>query len=201
MKKILMMGVIAVFACLAGCVSMREPQLSGAQTHFSVQTRQAIVEQLTQMNTWQADGAFSFESKNQVGIANFRIDVTPYTWRVQISSSLNLMQMTMGSDALGVWYTDQHGHIQHAQSLETVMKAQFGFALPIETLIGWMKGLSMSDQAAVTLNRFNQLSALEENGWTLHYFDYGLHHQVSLPGMITIMGYGEKVKMMIREWH
>jgi|GEM_PF-6201643 len=179
---------------------MRGPRLSGVQTNFKVQSRQAIKKQLQALSNWQADGAFSFDSQGQVGMANFRIDVSPYTWRVQISSSLNLVQMTMGSDALGVWYTDQHGHIQHAQSLDAVMRAQFGFALPVQTLISWMKGLATSDQAVIQLNEYNQLMTLKENGWVLNYSHYGLYHGVSLPGTIMMVGHDEKIKMVIRSW-
>jgi outer membrane lipoprotein LolB len=159
-----------------------------------------MVAGLKSLTTWQADGVFSFESSNQVGMAHFRVDVTPYTWRVQISSALNIAQMTIGSDALGVWYTDQHGHIQHAQSLESVMRAQFGFALPMLALQDWMKGLAASDQAIQTLNAFNQLQQLEEDGWTLAYSNYGLYHNLTLPGMIVMMGNDQKIKMVIDKW-
>jgi outer membrane lipoprotein LolB len=201
MKKLFTTLILIALVPLSGCVSMRGPKLSHAQTDFSVQSRQAIVKRLKALSVWQADGAFSFDAQNQVGMADFRIDVSPYTWRVQISSGLNLVQMTIGSDAQGVWYTDQHGHRQHAQSLQAVMKAQFGFALPVVTLIDWMKGLPTSDQAVINLNHFNQLAVLKENGWMLHYSQYGLYHGVSLPGTILITGHGEKIKMVIRQWH
>lgn len=189
------------FFSLAGCLSMRQSTLSDAQTHFSVRSRQAIVSSLMGMKTWQAEGVFSFESSNQVGMAHFRVDVTAYTWRVQISSALNLVQMTIGNDALGIWYTDQHGHILHTQSIEDSMKEQFGFALPIATLLNWMKGLALSDQGIVTLNSFNQLVELQEKGWILHYSHYGLYQNQALPGVIEMAGHGEKIKMVIDKWY
>ena len=194
---IMLMG----FLSLAGCLSMRQSTLSDAQTHFSVLSRKAIVSNLKDMKTWQADGVFSFESPNQVGMAHFRVDVTAYTWRVQISSALNLVQMTIGNDALGIWYTDQHGHIVHSSSIEDSIKEQFGFALPVTTLLNWMKGLASSDQGIMTLNSFNQLVELQENGWILHYSHYGLYQNQALPGVIEMTGHGEKVKMVIDKWH
>lgn len=201
MKKVWLPILISGLLSLTGCVSMRGPHLSASQTHFSLQSRTEMVKQLQALSTWQADGAFSFESAQQVGMANFRIDVTPYTWRVQIASGLNLAQMTIGSDATGVWYTDQQGHKQYADSLQSVMQAQFGFALPITTLLAWMKGLPASSMAVVALNHYNQLDSLMENGWKLDYSHYGLYDGVSLPGMILISGHGEKIKMVIRQWH
>lgn len=185
---------------LAGCVSMHGPILSAQQTLFKQQKPQQLITKLKVLTTWQAQGAFSIQSAQQVGMGHMDLRVSPKSWQAHISSSLNIAQLTMGSAAVGIWYTDPNGKIAYAPSVQSLMMAQFGFALPFKTLLYWLKGLPAPGRSVTTYNRYGQLLGLRQFGWVMHYSQYGLYHAIALPGVITVHGHAENVKIVIKKW-
>ena len=114
---------------------MRGPQLNHQQTQFTLQTAQQHAEKLAHLTRFRLNGAFSFETPSQVGMAYYSLSVTPNAWQAHVQSALNIVSLSLGGDAHHVWLVDAKGHKQVLPSLKAYMLQQLGFSLPCNHVV------------------------------------------------------------------
>ncbi len=78
-----------------------------------------------------------------------------------------------------------------------------GWALPLQALPYWLKGLPSPDYTVenITLTpEANTLQALEQDGWVITYDAYDLFEDTLLPTRIVAERDGMRMKVILRSW-
>lgn len=88
-----------------------------------------------------------------------------------------------------------------AHSAEELLFKQTGHHLPLGGMYYWLRGLP-SPNAPFTseYDKYQHLSKLRQNGWTIDYPRYTAFQGVDLPSKITMIKGAIKVKVIINRW-
>ena len=184
---------------LSGCVNLSSPP--GA-TSFTAQQQSKRAQDLTAIKQWSIQGAFSITSPSDQEIAN-------YTWElkdqkhftIMISSTLNLYQLNITQSGTVVTLVKDQKQPLIADNIETLMQKTLGYALPVDNLYYWIRGLAAPGQHQAVYNDYGLLTQLQQNGWSITFLNYKHHQQVDLPQLIRLQGHDLKVKLVIKHWN
>ena len=82
---------------------------------------------------------------------------------------------------------EQDGEVLTATSPEDLILQQLGYELPVSHLEFWIRGIPapVSD-AQLGFNELNQLTSLEQDGWSVIYSDMRQYQQLSLPRRVEV---------------
>lgn len=84
---------------------------------------------------------------------------------------------------------------------EQFLKAQLGWALPVDSARRWLLGLPGPGSPAVTTTDQNGLLlTLEQGGWQMRYADYRREGGISLPRRLVLEHAGSRVRFVIDAW-
>ena len=82
---------------------------------------------------------------------------------------------------------EQDGEVLTAESPEDLILDQLGYELPVSHLEYWIKGVPAPvGEAQLAFDELNQLSSLEQDGWSVVYGDMRQYDQLSLPRRVDV---------------
>ena len=195
----------ALFICLlltlslSSCVNLSSP--AGA-TSFTPLHQSQRAQHLSNIKQWSIQGAFSITSPSDHEIAN-------YTWALKdqkhftiaISSSLNLYHLNINQSGNVVTLIKDQKQPLIADNTETLMQKTLGYALPIDNLYYWIRGLTAPGPQQATYNDYGLLTQLKQNGWNITFLNYTHHQDVDLPQLIRLQGHDLNIKLVIKQWN
>ncbi len=170
--------VLAIGLLLAGCQSA--PPLDETTAW---QARQA---QLLALDSWQLQGRVNARYQDESHTPRIRWQQDNEHYEIRLWGTLNA-GATRIEGRPGMVTFEQGGDIQIASTPEELVLDNLGYELPVSQLEYWIRGLpTPGEEHSLSLGEFNEVLAMQQSGWTLHYADYRLFGEVSLPRRIEM---------------
>lgn len=88
-----------------------------------------------------------------------------------------------------------------SSNADELLAQQTGIRLPVNNLYYWVRGLpAPGGVQSEKHDKYNHLSQLKQNGYTIDFTKYTSVHGIDLPSMIRLEGNGVMVKVVIKSW-
>ncbi|PIZ04756.1 MAG: outer membrane lipoprotein LolB [Gammaproteobacteria bacterium CG_4_10_14_0_8_um_filter_38_16] len=200
-KKYLLIITIGTAFLLSGCATLKAPRSSWAFEKKSPAVRQAA---LAKIKFWMIDGAFGIKRIGyQPVIANYRWQQFNQGYRIHIVSSLGLYsaEIYRAKNKVTLWKNGTHAMTAHTP--EGLMHKALGWSLPLSELTYWIRDMPAPQKQGtykVRYDDFGHLTALQQDGWTLHYGSFITKDDIDLPQAIVMERYNMSVKIVIKTW-
>jgi outer membrane lipoprotein LolB len=147
------------------------------------QTRQ---QSLLALDHWQMQGRVNARYQDESHTPRIRWQQQDGHYTIRLWGALNAGATRIEGQPGYVTF-EQGGEIRSASSPEALILEHLGYELPVSQLEYWIKGLPTPDeQHQLELGEFNEVVHLQQSGWTLHYEDYRLFGDYSLPRRIEM---------------
>lgn len=181
---------------LAGCagVAPREPTSPDWQAHRA---------QLEALRQWTATGKIALRTSNASESASMVWRQDHQNTRLQLSGPLGVNATTLESDGqlLHVRRGEEHQTLD-ISTPEAIFEST-GWDLPLPALVHWLKGLPAPDPDVQRLGFDDEnglLRYVRQDGWEVHYEQYGQFQGVTLPVRLQIERGATRVKVIVTRW-
>ena len=93
------------------------------------------------------------------------------------------------------------GKVYRSSSPEQLLKAQWGFNLPVSSMNYWIRGLPVPGIPSSTrFDNAGRLSTLIQQGYRIDYLSYSNFGRWELPERISLVSSSLRVKMVVYQW-
>ncbi|MEH6649724.1 MAG: lipoprotein insertase outer membrane protein LolB [Motiliproteus sp.] len=185
---------------LMGCSSQPQ-QPTEPLAKISWEQRQ---QQLLPLTRWQVLGKINIRTPQENNTASLNWSQFDDRYRIYMAGPL-------GQGAVNISGSEQHGIIldisgedrRQAASPEQLLNQRLGWSIPVSQMPYWIRGLPAPNRLhAKTLDPFNRLQQLQQNGWTIDYLSYQQQQQQQhLPRKIQLQRGAEmKLTLILKEW-
>ena len=187
--------ITLLIVCLSACTSIT-PSSSPPATSWK--DRQVS---LSRIQHWQLNGKVGVQTTRELGSANVDWIQKYNQYTVSLFGPLGMVRFKLTGQANRVTLETADGKRYTANNPEQLLVEQWGFRLPISSLIYWIRGLPVSGMTYTKqLDTYNRLSELVQQGWRIQFLSYVNVGGIDLPNKITITSSILKVKLIIYRW-
>lgn len=142
--------------------------------------------QLLALESWQLQGRVNARYQNESHTPRIRWQQRDELYTIRLWGTLNA-GATQIEGQPGFVTFEQGGEVRTSSSPEALILEHLGYELPVSQLEYWIKGLpTPNEQHQMELGEFNEIINMKQSGWTMHYEDYRLFGNYSLPRRIEM---------------
>lgn len=188
-------GVLLLAACAP--VAVRQPGTAGQLA------AQAAREQVLGTQTkWNLEGRFAASDGQHGGSGGleWQQDGTHYTFTLRAPITGKTAQLQGGPD--GAVLTGLGDQPIAGRDAGDVLRAEFGWDVPVADLAWWVRGLRAPGQSAILTFGANGLPAtLDQDGWHVDYRDWYADRSPPLPRKVYASRAPYTVRVLIEQWN
>lgn len=143
-------------------------------------------QRLQALEHWQLSGRVNVRYENESHTPRIRWQQQDENYRIRLWGTFNAGN-TIIQGRPGFVRLSQGDEELTATSPEDLILEQLGYELPVSYLEHWIRGLPAPDsRAALEFDTLNNLSALQQDGWQVHYPDPRQYGELSLPRRVEV---------------
>ena len=189
---------LAASVLLTACATAPLSDAEQAQREPLYQQRSARLEHL---DSWTLEGRLAVSDDQDGGSGSFRWQRDGAGSRMDFHGALGRGAWRMLADEQGAELTFANGATYRAASVETLVREQVGWPVPVEMLGWWVRGLAAPGTVQQrALDEDGRMSALQQDGWAIEYSRYGEVGDVAMPFRMTARQEGRTLKIAVRRW-
>ena len=154
------------------------------------------------VSSWKISGAMAARNKRKGWSASLNwVQQGINQYQIRLYGPLGGGTVIIAKQGGTVTYTDGPKKISSRNADELLMQ-QTGIQLPVNNLYYWVRGLPAPGavQSSHT-DKNGNLESLSQAGYTIHYSNYTVVNNVSLPGKMQLQGHGAVIKLVIKRWN
>ena len=195
MKKILLLAVIF---SLTACTSL-PPQKIVADPDKKWEQRKS---ELSEINDWLLNGRVAIINGDESWHLSMKWQRHGDKYILDLSGPFGAGHAQLTGTDEGVILVDADKNFFYADSPDRLLEEVTGFYMPVKSLLYWMRGIAdwNINVDKQTLDAFDRLSELKQNGWHVSFKRYITIGKHELPQKIFINGADLKVKIFVDEW-
>jgi outer membrane lipoprotein LolB len=158
------------------------------------------------MNSWHLHGRAAVFVDDEVHNIGIR-------WRRNAEEFVIVLEATFGQGVVRLESSRETGYpvklslsdgrVVYAKDAESALRDAVGFAIPLEGLESWIRGLPMNAMPFSTeLSDDGRLKSLSQNDWQINYLDYfdQADEAKGLPGKMYLKHDRLALKIVIEHW-
>ncbi|MDD9891152.1 MAG: lipoprotein insertase outer membrane protein LolB [Gammaproteobacteria bacterium] len=150
---------------------------------------------LEDLGAWQLRGRVNVAYKDENDTPRIRWQQQDTTYNIRLWGTFNV-GMTVIEGRPGLVTMEHDGELFRAASPEDLILQQLGYELPVSYLEFWIRGLPAPDSNAdMTFNELNQLSQMNQGGWTISFEDPRQYGELSLPREVVVARVEEEIRL------
>lgn len=211
--KFSLLGVFSVFLVTACAPHKTNPdyplnhQLSpnasqmetGEQTNLKTQGKKSV--NASKISSWELSGAMAAKSASKGWTASLNwLQQGPNQYQMRLYGPLGGGTVLVEKKGAAVTYVDGPQRVSSTNPDELLQK-QTGIRLPVRNLYYWVRGLPAPGSVQASQHDANgNLTALSQNGYTIHYGGYRTVNNISLPSKVQLQGHGTTIKLVVKHW-
>lgn len=170
---------LAICLLLAGCQSMAPP--AGENPSWVRQRAQ-----LLNLQEWQLRGRVNVRYYDESHTPRIQWQQNQEQYHIRLWGTFNAGNTEIEGRP-GRVTLEQDGEVLSAESPEDLILDQLGYELPVSHLEYWIKGVpAPAGEAQLAFNELNQLTSLQQDGWSVSYSDMRQYQQLSLPRRVDV---------------
>lgn len=161
---------------------------------------------LEALRNFRLQGKMAFRSKSQRLGANFNWEQKGDDYSLRLTSFLGTSLLKLDAKDGVITVISEEGKKFKGDDANKLLRKLVGINLPLEQMIGWLKGLP-SAQNGFVLDENNQLSQLsqyrapqQKRGWQVKYLGFMQKGDVALPEAIQMTKDSQRVDLIIAKW-
>jgi outer membrane lipoprotein LolB len=151
---------------------------------------------------WSLKAKLGIRNENESGSVTLDWQQTDLGYTINIQGPLGQGNATInGNDDFIV--IEQAGKSPlYSNDASALIKATFGWQIPINDLKFWLRGIANSEQPvdSATYDASGALTSLEQSRWILNYSGYQTVNQWQLPSKIRATQDSTQLTLIIRAW-
>lgn len=209
MNAIKYIGVFSVFfltACAPHKITPEHPPTGETQQlneseQVAPSTTNSAKTSATKVTSWKISGAMAARNKRKGWSASLNwLQQGINQYQIRLFGPLGGGTVIIAKQGGTVTYTDGPKKITSRNADELLMQ-QTGIQLPVNNLYYWVRGLPAPGtvQSSHT-DKNGNLESLSQAGYSIHYSNYTVVNNVSLPGKMQLQGRGAVIKLVIKRW-
>jgi len=190
--------ITLTFLLLDGCTTA--PVLGPGVDQQTAYSNRA--ENIASVSEWNLVGRISLDDGEEGGSGSLQ-------WGVKADHSIIDFHAAMGR---GAWQLEiepagaalrlADGSEYFAEGVDTLLRQQIGWPIPVEALQWWVRGLAAPGAIdAQQLDAGGLLTSLAQFGWQIDFNRYASASGVALPTRLEARQNDYRVKLAIRRWH
>lgn len=170
-------------ALLAGCASLPEPVPDGSPEELYALRHAALVS----LTVWELRGRVAFRAPGEGWQAGLRWVHREDAQSLDLTGPFGGGYLRLTEDDDGARLTDSAQRVYHAADATSLLAQTTGWAVPLDGLDHWVRGLPIPDAPARReLDARGRLKRLVQRGWNIEYLAYGEFSGRELPSRLYI---------------
>lgn len=142
--------------------------------------------ELQHLETWQLSGRVNVRYYDESHTPRIQWQQNGEQYHIRLWGTFNAGNTEIDGRP-GLVTLEQDGEVLTADTPENLILEQLGYELPVSHLEYWIKGIPAPDSTAqLDFDELNQLTALQQDGWTVLYSDMRQYAQLSLPRRVDV---------------
>ena len=183
---------------LAGCETLREL----LPTERTPTTWQAHSHAVSRLETWTMLGTAVVRSGGRASRVTVQWRQAKDNYHLRFTTRLGAGLFEIEGSNAGVEATFSDGRSVRADSPEALLEQELGWSVPLAGLRHWIVGVPAPGGSPATMQFDGQgrLAALEQDGWSVTYEEYGGLDDLALPKRVRFDGESVEGTVVIRRW-
>ncbi len=178
-SRLLRFSVAILGLLLASCSVIAPPAVENSEWS-------ALSRDLQDLQSWQLRGRVNVRYDNESHTPRIIWRQENLNYNIRLWGTFNAGNTTIEGRP-GFVTLEQEDTVLTANSPEDLILQQLGYELPVSYLEYWIRGLpAPNSQADLAFNELNQLSQLNQDGWTVEYPDPRQYGDISLPRRVDV---------------
>lgn len=189
---------ILSFCLLTACAPPHPAEELPTNKIIPVEKRKA---ETATVSSWEIKGALAAKTKSKGWSATMDwVQHGPGSYQIRLMGPLGGGTVLVNKSGGAVTFQDGAKKATSSNADELLLK-QTGIRLPVNSLYYWVRGLpAPGGVQSEQHDKYNHLTQLKQNGYTIDFTKYTSVKGIDLPSMIRLEGNGVMVKVVIRSW-
>lgn len=188
-----------ILLTLSGCHTTKT--VTPAETTVPKATWAEREAALSRLQSWHLNGKIAVQSTRDSGSASVDWFQNRNRYNISMSGPLGASTMKLSGSEGQVSLQMSDGKVYRASSPEQLLKAQWGFNLPVSSMNYWIRGLPVpSVPASTRFDNAGRLSTLIQQGYRIDFLSYSNFGKWELPERISLVSSSLRVKMVVYQW-
>jgi outer membrane lipoprotein LolB len=193
--------VLAAFL-LAACTTV--PPLDSEQRIRAPLYEQRLA-RLSEVDSWALEGRLAVSDAADGGSGQLKWRQDGGSSRMDFHGALGRGAWRLLADESGAELEFADGTLHRARSIDSLVRRQVGWAVPVEALAWWVRGLAAPGRVQQRLlDEEGRLSELRQDGWDIEFARYGPVSgpggDLTMPLRMTARQADRTVKLAVRRW-
>jgi outer membrane lipoprotein LolB len=198
LKRTRALSAFIVMLLLWGCASTPEP----ADLEVVDDTWTLRRDTLLQLQNWELDGRIGITVEHQAWQASLVWVQRGENFLLDVAGPLGQGRLMVSGGPNGVRAERHDGRVVNATDVESLLRSELGWTLPVEGLRYWVKGVPNPREStqSIALDELGRLAELNQGGWRIRYPSYIESDDVDLPHKIRLDSGDVSVRMVVDQW-
>lgn len=198
LKRTRPLSAFIVMLLLWGCASTPEP----ADLEVVDDTWTLRRDTLLQLQNWELDGRIGITVEHQAWQASLVWVQRGENFLLDVAGPLGQGRLMVSGGPNGVRAERHDGRVVNATDVESLLRSELGWTLPVEGLRYWVKGVPNPREStqSIALDELGRLAELNQGGWRIRYPSYIESDDVDLPHKIRLDSGDVSVRMVVDQW-
>ena len=198
LKSTRALSAFIVMLLLWGCASTPEP----ADLEVVDDTWTLRRDTLLQLQNWELDGRIGITVEHQAWQASLVWVQRGENFLLDVAGPLGQGRLMVSGGPNGVRAERHDGRVVNATDVESLLRSELGWTLPVEGLRYWVKGVPNPREStqSIALDELGRLAELNQSGWRIRYPSYIESDDVDLPHKIRLDSGDVSVRMVVDQW-
>lgn len=153
------------------------------------------------LQDWQLTGRTAFAGPDESGTAALHWRQQGQRYRVLLRAPLGSGSMRLEGDERGATLTTSRGEQAQAADAGALVRELTGYALPVEVLRYWLRGLpAPGARKSAGFDAEGLLRRLRQAGWEVRYEEYGEFLGLRLPVRLQLENDTWRLRIVVSQW-
>lgn len=193
---LLRISVFSLLIALSGCsaINVQPPLQIPAGSWAEYQLEMAAI------TDWELSGKIGIRTPDSSQSANLYWQQLDQQYAIEMTGPLGQGGARIVGQPGDVKISIAGEGDYQASSPEALMYDTLGWAVPVQQIQWWVRGLPAPDTPFQHQLDNNRLSQLQQDGWQVKYLRYRQHDRYRLPGKIRLSRDTLSITLIIKEW-
>lgn len=189
---------VVSIALLTACAPPKPAEQVEAPQVVPLAERKA---QTDTVSSWEISGAMAARNKSKGWTASLNwLQQGSNSYQIRLFGPLGSGTVMIDKKGGVVTYRDGPKTVTSGNA-DNLLKKETGIALPVNNLYYWVRGIPAPGAVQSEVHdKYNHLTLLKQNGYTIEYPSYTSVGKADLPSQIKLQGNGVFIKVVIKKW-
>lgn len=194
--SVLRIAALSLLIILSGCSALDVQQPVAIPADSWAQYRQ----EMAAITDWELSGKIGIRTQDNNQSANLYWQQLDQRYAIEMTGPLGQGGARIVGQPGNVKISIAGEGDYQATSPEALMHDTLGWAVPVQQIQWWVRGLPAPDSPFRHQLDNNRLSQLQQDGWQVQYLRYSQHDRYTLPGKIRLSRDALSITLIIKEW-